>query len=54
MTDKDSGERKVIEGPDERYIVLCGTCGARTRAYRTKGAETRAWVRGDIIKGEKQ
>lgn len=44
----DSGERLILDSVPELYVVVCRTCGCRTRLYRTKGAETRAWNRGDI------
>lgn len=46
----DSGERMILDSVPELYVVVCRTCGCRTRLYQTKGAETRAWNRGDIYR----
>lgn len=46
----DSGVRKTIDRADERYLVICETCGAHTKACRSMSAASNAWDRGDVIK----
>lgn len=44
----DSGERKVQEGPYERYYVVCGTCGYFAGPCSDMSHAVRKWnVRND-------
>ena len=39
----DSGERKTFDGPEEKYLVICTTCGYHTRWHPTQPAASNEW-----------
>ena len=41
----DSGDRKVLygNGAQEKYFVVCSTCGYMTKPHPTQTAATKEW-----------
>ena len=39
----DSGERKAFDGPEEKYLVICTTCGFHTDWHPTQSAASNEW-----------
>lgn len=50
----DSGDRKMTDGIPPRYLVICGSCGARTKLSASPSAATRLWQLGDVIEKKGQ
>ena len=42
----DSGDRKVLygSGTQEKYFVVCSTCGYMTKPHPTQTAATKEWM----------
>lgn len=49
----DSGERVEDAVPPFDYIVVCTSCGCRTKRYHGLNCATKAWNRGDVYRPEK-
>lgn len=45
----DSGVRKVKEGHEEQFFIVCEVCGYMTRPHKNQSAATKEWngSRGD-------
>ena len=43
----DSGDRKVLygSGAQEKYFVVCETCGYMTKPHTTQSAATKEWMK---------
>ena len=39
------GERKTFDGPEEKYLVICTTCGFHTAWHPTQSAASNEWNR---------
>jgi hypothetical protein len=39
----DAGQRKVREGIEEQYFVVCGACGYRTKPHKNQSAASKEW-----------
>ena len=39
----DAGERKVREGVNEQYFVVCTACGYRTKPHKNQSAASKEW-----------
>lgn len=42
----DAGARKVTETVPEKFFVVCGVCGFKTRPHANQSAATREWKGG--------
>ena len=42
----DSGDRKVLygSGAQEKYFVVCSTCGYMTKPHTSQSAATKEWM----------
>lgn len=49
----DSGERVEDAAPPFDYIVVCTSCGCRTKRYHGLNCATKAWGRGDVYQPKK-
>ena len=49
----NSGERVEDAVPPFDYIVVCTSCGCRTKRYHGLNCATKAWDRGDVYQPKK-
>lgn len=45
----DSGQRMVKEGPDEKYLVICESCGYHTHFYTSMSSASKEWNNGKAL-----